>query len=154
MQVQPSLVLLQKTLLNIEGLGRQLYPQLNLWDTAKPFLERWVNDRYSPQTVMRKLQQHAPSWLEQLPQLPEAVMESLLRQREGQREAEAELIRLREQRATEKRRARRRFMAVTACLLAAATLLPSLRTQLVEAPAITWALLAIAAGLAWPGQAA
>ena len=154
MQVQPSLVLLQKTLLNIEGLGRQLYPQLNLWDTAKPFLERWVNDRYSPQTVMRKLQQHAPSWLEQLPQLPEAVMESLLRQREGQREAEAELVRLREQRATEKRQARRRFVAVTACLLAAATLLPSLRTQLLEAPAITWALLAIAAGLAWPGQAA
>lgn len=154
MQVQPSLVLLQKTLLNIEGLGRQLYPQLNLWDTAKPFLERWVNDRYSPQTVMRKLQQHAPSWLEQLPQLPEAVMESLLRQREGQREAEAELIRLREQRATEKRQARRRFVAVTACLLAAATLLPSLRAQLLEAPAITWALLAVAAGLAWPGQAA
>ena len=113
-----------------------------------------MNDRYSPQTVMRKLQQHAPSWLEQLPQLPEAVMESLLRQREGQREAEAELVRLREQRATEKRQARRRFVAVTACLLAAATLLPSLRAQLLEAPAITWALLAVAAGLAWPGQAA
>ena len=47
MQVQPQLVLLQKTLLNIEGLGRQLYPELNLWDTAKPFLEQWVADRYS-----------------------------------------------------------------------------------------------------------
>jgi predicted unusual protein kinase regulating ubiquinone biosynthesis (AarF/ABC1/UbiB family) len=60
MQVQPSLVLLQKTLLNIEGLGRQLYPQLNLWDTAKPFLEKWIAERYSPQSMVRRLQQHAP----------------------------------------------------------------------------------------------
>ena len=51
MEVQPSLVLLQKTLLNIEGLGRQLYPDLNLWDTAQPFLEEWVQQRYSPQSV-------------------------------------------------------------------------------------------------------
>ena len=50
MQVQPQLVLLQKTLLNIEGLGSQLYPALNLWDTAKPFLEQWVSERYSLQT--------------------------------------------------------------------------------------------------------
>ena len=60
MQVQPQLVLLQKTLLNIEGLGRQLYPELNLWDTAKPFLEQWVADRYSLQNVSQRLQQDAP----------------------------------------------------------------------------------------------
>jgi len=77
MEVQPSLVLLQKTLLNIEGLGRQIYPELNLWDTAQPFLEKWVRERYSPQSVFKQLQRHAPSWLEQLPQLPDAILDSL-----------------------------------------------------------------------------
>ena len=48
MEVQPQLVLLQKTLLNIEGLGRQLYPQLDLWSTAQPFLEQWMHDRVAP----------------------------------------------------------------------------------------------------------
>ncbi|PIE39428.1 MAG: ubiquinone biosynthesis regulatory protein kinase UbiB, partial [Gammaproteobacteria bacterium] len=67
MEVQPSLVLLQKTLLNIEGLGRQLYPDLNLWDTAQPFLEDWVGQRYSPQGLLERLQRQAPSWMEQLP---------------------------------------------------------------------------------------
>src|SRR5690554_4578406 len=53
MEVQPQLVLLQKTLLNIEGLGRQLYPELDLWVTAKPFLERWVRDQYGTQALAR-----------------------------------------------------------------------------------------------------
>ena len=74
MQVQPQLVLLQKTLLNIEGLGRQLYPALNLWDTAKPYLEQWLADRYSLQTVSRRLQQEAPALLETLPLLPDLLM--------------------------------------------------------------------------------
>ncbi len=75
MEVQPSLVLLQKTLLNIEGLGRQLYPQLNLWDTAKPFLEQWLRDRYSPQSMLKKVGHRLPGWLEQLPNLPETLFE-------------------------------------------------------------------------------
>ena len=82
MQIQPSLVLLQKTMLNIEGLGRQLYPGLNLWDTAKPFLEDWVQERYSPQSLLRRLQRQAPSWLEQLPQLPDAMMDNLQQSRD------------------------------------------------------------------------
>lgn len=75
MEVQPSLVLLQKTLLNIEGLGRQLYPQLDLWSTAKPYLERWLRERYSPQNMLRKMSERLPGWLEQLPQLPESLIE-------------------------------------------------------------------------------
>jgi len=82
MQIQPSLVLLQKTMLNIEGLGRQLYPGLNLWDPAKPFLEDWVQERYSPQSLLRRLQRQAPSWLEQLPQLPDAMMDNLQQSRD------------------------------------------------------------------------
>ena len=77
MQVQPQLVLLQKTLLNIEGLGRQLYPALNLWDTAKPFLEQWVSERYSLQTVSKRLQEDAPALLESLPLLPDLVLQQL-----------------------------------------------------------------------------
>ena len=77
MQVQPQLVLLQKTLLNIEGLGRQLYPELNLWDTAKPFLEQWVADRYSLQTVSKRLQEDAPALLETLPLLPDLILTRL-----------------------------------------------------------------------------
>lgn len=85
MEVQPSLVLLQKTLLNIEGLGRELYPQLDLWATAQPYLERWIKDRYSPRTQLKRLQKHAPAWLEQLPHLPEAIFEGLQQTRELQR---------------------------------------------------------------------
>ena len=77
MEVQPSLVLLQKTLLHIEGLGRQLYPELDLWANAKPFLEQWIAERYSPRGILEKLQKRAPAWLEQLPQRPEQLFESL-----------------------------------------------------------------------------
>jgi len=77
MTVQPQLVLLQKTLLNIEGLGRQLYPELNLWDTAKPFLEQWLAERYAPQTLLKRLQQEAPFWVETLPRVPDLLIKSL-----------------------------------------------------------------------------
>jgi ubiquinone biosynthesis protein len=153
MQVQPSLVLLQKTLLNIEGLGRQLYPQLNLWDTAKPFLERWIAERYSPQNMVRRLQHHAPSWLEQLPQLPEAVMESLLSQRDRDHAA------VHARRESEERRrrtlsARRRYLAAAGCAMAAALAVPGLREALGSAPLVSWLLLLVAAALAWPRQPA
>lgn len=77
MTVQPQLVLLQKTLLYIEGLGRQLYPQLDLWDTAKPFLERWVKEQMGPQAVFSAVKQRAPFWAEKLPELPELVFDTL-----------------------------------------------------------------------------
>ena len=76
-EVQPSLVLLQKTLLNIEGLGRQLYPDLDLWATAHPFLERWIVQRFEPGKVFKQVKRHAPDWLEQLPHLPQLVVDSM-----------------------------------------------------------------------------
>lgn len=72
MEVQPQLVLLQKTLLNIEGLGRQLYPDLDLWSTAQPYLERWMRERYMPKHVLGHLQQQ----IEKLPHLTNMVRNS------------------------------------------------------------------------------
>ncbi len=73
MQVQPQLLLLQKTLLNIEGLGRQLYPELDLWQTAKPFLEKWVKKHYGPKAFFDNLCDKFPIWSDRLPELPEAI---------------------------------------------------------------------------------
>ncbi len=73
MEVQPQLVLLQKTLLNVEGLGRQLYPDLDLWHTAKPFMEEWMAERVGPTALLRELGNHAPEIMEQLPRLPELI---------------------------------------------------------------------------------
>ena len=83
MEVQPQLILLQKTLLNIEGLGRQLYPDLDLWQTAKPFLEQWMREQLGPQALVRELKSHAPRWGETLPALPGLAHEVLRQARSG-----------------------------------------------------------------------
>ncbi len=80
MEVQPQLVLLQKTLLNIEGLGRQLYPDLDLWKTAKPYLERWMDERVGFRAFFRGIRSNLPLWAEKLPDLPLLVHESLVQQ--------------------------------------------------------------------------
>ncbi len=70
MEVQPQLVLLQKTLLNIEGLGRMLYPQLDLWTTAKPFMERWMSEQVGPKAFLRRVKETLPQISEDLPEVP------------------------------------------------------------------------------------
>ncbi len=77
MEVQPSLVLLQKTLLNVEGLGRQLYPDLDLWQTALPFLETWNRRRMQPTYLYRSLKENVPDWIEQIPELPQLAINAL-----------------------------------------------------------------------------
>jgi ubiquinone biosynthesis protein len=77
MEVQPQLVLLQKTLLNIEGLGRQLYPDLDLWNTAMPFLEKWMKQRVAPPGVWKQVKQHFPDWLEQSTELPQLLYDAM-----------------------------------------------------------------------------
>ena len=72
-EIQPQLVLLQKTLLNIEGLGRQLDPQLDLWATAQPFLQRWMNEQVGWRALLRQIKNEAPYWAETLPALPRAI---------------------------------------------------------------------------------
>ncbi|WP_153916759.1 ubiquinone biosynthesis regulatory protein kinase UbiB [Shewanella sp. TC10] len=75
--VQPQLVLLEKTLLYIEGLGRQLYPQLDLWSTAKPFLEQWMSEQVGPKAIFDKVKMKTPYWAEKLPEFPELIYDNL-----------------------------------------------------------------------------
>ncbi|HJU49675.1 MAG TPA: AarF/UbiB family protein, partial [Pseudogulbenkiania sp.] len=76
-EIQPQLVLLQKTLLNIEGLGRQLDPHLDLWDTAKPFLTKWMNEQIGWRGLIKTLRHEAPQWATTLPTLPRRLNEVL-----------------------------------------------------------------------------
>jgi len=82
-EVQPQLVMLQKTLLNIEGLGRELDPELDLWQTAKPFLERWMSEQIGWRALLRALRQEAPGWAATLPQLPRLAHRLLAEDRIG-----------------------------------------------------------------------
>ncbi|SFB97360.1 2-octaprenylphenol hydroxylase [Marinospirillum celere] len=107
MEVQPQLVLLQKTLLNIEGLGRQLYPDLDLWTTAKPFLENWMKQRVGPRGIFLKAKEKLPDWLEQIPELPQLAHESLSQLRSWQEEQQGQRLVLQEIRQ-EMARSRRR----------------------------------------------
>lgn len=77
MEVQPSLVLLQKTLLNVEGLGRQLYPDLDLWQTALPFLENWQRRRTDPLQLLRRVRAQIPDWIHELPDFPQRLLDAL-----------------------------------------------------------------------------
>ncbi len=76
-EIQPQLVLLQKTLLNVEGMGRDLDPELDLWDTAKPYLEKWMYQRIGPSGLYSRLRQEAGQWAQILPQLPRLVYANL-----------------------------------------------------------------------------
>ncbi|KPQ26366.1 MAG: 2-polyprenylphenol 6-hydroxylase [Halomonas sp. HL-48] len=86
MEVQPQLVLLQKTLLNIEGLGRQLYPDLDLWSTAKPYLEQWMKERAGFGGLWRSLKRQAPELSHQLPELPVLAHQALSRMEQEHRQ--------------------------------------------------------------------
>ncbi len=97
-EIQPQLVLLQKTLLNIEGLGRQLDPELDLWSTAKPFLEKWMLDQVGPKKLWDQLVAEAPRYAKLLPELPRLVHD-FLKHRQNDSNAQLQLL-IEEQRRT------------------------------------------------------
>jgi len=82
-EIQPQLVLLQKTLLNIEGLGRDLDPELDLWSTAKPFLETWMLEQIGPKKLWEELKGQAPHYAKLLPQLPRLLHDYLKQPRQS-----------------------------------------------------------------------
>jgi ubiquinone biosynthesis protein len=139
MEVQPQLVLLQKTLLNIEGLGRQLYPQLDLWATAKPFIERWMSEKVGIRAFLKSAERHLPKILVQLPELPIRLQEALDAERQRAQRDAALRAEVRELRTMLQRDARRRLEAIVGLgLLLGAGLLMQMQTV------PQWL------GLAWP----
>ena len=160
MEVQPQLVLLQKTLLNIEGLGRQLYPELDLWKTAKPFLERTMSEQLGARSLFRKLKESIPEWNDTLPDMPLLAHRFLEQASSGKLQVEwtsRELKRLR----VEMRRANRRHAntIIGTGLIITAAILYSLDDSaayvFMGAPLLSW----ICGGLGifllvlnWPGD--
>ncbi len=118
-EIQPQLVLLQKTLLNIEGLGRQLDPELDLWTTAKPFLERWMNEQIGWRGLLERLKNEAPRYAQLLPELPR-LLHRALEQQAGANDTPVLRALLAEQRQTNRllRALAAGAMALVAVLLA------------------------------------
>jgi ubiquinone biosynthesis protein len=159
MRVQPQLVLLQKTLLNIEGLGRQLYPDLDLWQTAKPFLEQWVSDRLGGRAMLRELRRQAPRWGEMLPVLPGLAYEVLRQARDGKLGSNAASSELRRLRREVRRANRRIILAIvgSACAVSAATLLGLdgfFPAMFGNAPLMSWILGVMGGCLIWAALSA
>jgi ubiquinone biosynthesis protein len=112
-EVQPQLVMLQKTLLNIEGLGRELDPDLDLWQTAKPYLERWMSEQIGWRGLARTLRREAPTWAQTLPAIPRLLHRLLAEDRMGGLQAALERL------AAENRR-RNDLLAALVAMAAAA----------------------------------
>ena len=113
MPVQPQLVLLQKTLLYVEGLGRQLYPELDLWQTAKPYLENWMKERMSPSTLIEEIKRRAPFWREKLPEIPDLVYQALKSDNKKQRLLEEQVSILKQQVQKQERQHKRNIYAIS-----------------------------------------
>ncbi|WP_019895589.1 ubiquinone biosynthesis regulatory protein kinase UbiB [Hydrogenovibrio halophilus] len=156
MEVQPQLVLLQKTLLNIEGLGRQLDDELDLWDTAKPFLEDWMQERVGLKSLIKSSRRNLPYWIEQAPNLPGLVHNSLQALSHADFAGQSQrLANLEKQLARQARQQRQRWLG-SALILAG--LVPALFGHQLQPNAYTqaewlhWALIAAGAVIAWRGK--
>ncbi len=160
MEVQPQLVLLQKTLLNIEGLGRQLDPELDLWKTAKPFLENWMRDRVGPRAVFNRIKYYIPRWADQTPDLPNLIYGVLKQAHTGDLTVRLQRQELEQLRGDLRRASRRSFhAAVGAALIVSAAVILGFDAQhgvdLWHAPLLSWLLGGMGVGLllsAWPGE--
>jgi len=145
MEVQPQLVLLQKTLLNIEGLGRQLYPDLDLWQTAKPYLEEWYKNRIGPKATFNKLKEHLPIMAEKFPELPEMAYQVLSDAAEGELEIKWKSKQLDEIKLQMAKNHRKNIMAICGgSLMVSAAIILGLDgfspMMLGDAPVATWVL--------------
>ena len=146
MEVQPSLVLLQKTLLNVEGLGRQLYPELDLWQTGKPYLENWMKQRLGPKAIWQEIRRQVPFWLKQGPGLPAMLDEGLKQIGQlpvHQQQIGLKLDALSRSLEDNSRKQKARIIG----LIISATGLCSLLTPFLWSPQISFGI--VAAGLLW-----
>ncbi len=133
MEVQPQLVLLQKTLLNIEGLGRQLYPDLDLWKTAKPFLERWMDEKLGFRAFIKGIWENLPLWAEKLPEIPLLIHETLHQKKEEQvafKQLTHEVTLLRE--TVQHQQSKDRFLFVGSTLLICSSLVLTIHSESIQ----------------------
>lgn len=152
MVILPQLLLLQKTLVNIEGVGRVLYPQLDLWKAARPQLERWIGERVGVRNILRQTREHLPHWLERFPEVPNLMFEVLARTASGALQVRSDFEAIEALREELARANRRRVLAVLggACVVGAAVLLGSHGeppAMLAQAPVGSWVLGVFGAGL-------
>lgn len=161
MEVQPQLVLLQKTLLNIEGLGRQLYPDLDLWKTAKPFLERWMSEQVGLRSLLKGIQANAPQWAEKLPEIPILLHGVLSKLEQGSSGSHKEVEQAVDKLRREIREANKQTFRVIvgASFVISAVVMQALggQSQLMfgNAPVLTWMLGGLGALIlvfSWPGK--
>ncbi|MEX0431450.1 ubiquinone biosynthesis regulatory protein kinase UbiB [Spiribacter insolitus] len=158
MEIQPQLVLLQKTLLAIEGLGRQLYPELDLWDTGKPYLERWMREQVGAQAVLKHLRRELPHLAETLPALPRRVDEALGEVTRTREQIDRQQDQLRALREEVRQNGRRGFATgVGAALVISAFIVAGLDGRspmmLGDAPLVSWVVGSLGALIwiaAWP----
>ena len=160
MEVQPQLVLLQKTLFNIEGLGRELNPDLDLWKTAKPFLERWMSEQIGIRAMFKKLGINAPHWVEKLPELPGLLYESMEQMKKyHQDQSERDKQALKMQKEMQNSIKKLHVAIFASVLLLSATMLAGFSIQntisITDIPMISWLLAATGLGIifyAWPSE--
>jgi ubiquinone biosynthesis protein len=143
MEVQPQLVLLQKTLLNIEGLGRQLYPELDLWKTAKPFLERTMSEQLGARSLLRNLKAGFPDWSNTLPEMPVLAHRFLEQATSGKLQVEWTSRDLKRLRVELRRANRRSFNAIIGTgLIVSAAIIYGLDGHapymVMDAPLLSW----------------
>lgn len=155
MPVQPQLVLLQKTLLQVEGLGRQLYPELDLWQTAKPIMEEWMRNRLGPVATFERVRDQLPLLLDTLPELAQRALHRLSQPENSTDQAQGRAIaELRAELKDSSRRAR--LLVVGAALVVSAALIYGLdgyRPAMVfNAPMLTWLLGGLGALAWWRGS--
>jgi ubiquinone biosynthesis protein len=145
MEIQPQLVLLQKTLLSIEGLGRQLYPDLDLWQTAKPFLERWMSEQVGARAFAGRLRHSLPEWSERLPEIPVLLHRTLQQAAGGKLRLQWESRELQKLRQQMRRSSQRTLAAISGgAMLISASIIYGLDgyapRMLGGAPLLTWLL--------------
>jgi ubiquinone biosynthesis protein len=147
MTILPQLLLLQKTLVNIEGVGRQLYPDLDLWMAARPPLEQWMRQRVGLRRLLRAAREEMPKWAERLPEMPTVLMQVLDKARAGEVEVATHTPQIEELKREIRRANRRTLLAMiaTGCIIGAAGMLGLdgfAPRMLGPAPLVVWALAA------------
>ena len=141
MEVQPSLVLLQKTLLNVEGLGRQLYPDLDLWTTALPYLENWNKKRLNPFTLLGRIQENIPNWIDQLPQLPQLFIDAATQSKQlGQINASLQSQQRQTLQNTQRQNRKFRLLGAALVVAAASSRIPGVHEAMTNLPLATVSL--------------